>query len=463
MQPNLHPTNDPLPSPKGVALAVLALSKREDVTLGEIALAIQTDPALSSRLIKLANSASQISRPVVSVQEAIARKGVKSVCQLALGFSLIDQYRDGGCAAFDYPKYWSHSLLMALSMQALAARVRVGESSELFICGLLAQIGQLALATLYPQHYSDVLTAYQANPTQALTAYEAVHLETDHIKLGSAMMADWGIPGGYTKPMALYEEPNHSGNTHDSRTTSLIMMLRLAHWLADLALCDADQRPQLTQVWLTRAAKLDIPAEDAVYLIDDVIAEWHDWGTLLQIHAEPLPSFSEFAQENESSTKDASSLRIVVADSNEFTRRKTMALLAENGNHAVYAVNDGHSAMALVLEVMPHVIIAHCNLKLMDGLALCQTLRQTSEGQGIYIVLMDDQHNVAHSIRAYEGGADAYVSSTINAKTLHTRLIAAQRMARMKQGCDQDRSHMRKLAAELDLANRRLAHDAPIP
>ena len=463
MQPNLHPINDQLPSPKGVALAVLALSKREDVSLGEISLAIQTDPALSSRLIKLANSASQISRPVVSVQEAIARKGVKSVCQLALGFSLIDQYRDGGCAAFDYPKYWSHSLLMALSMQALAARVRVGESSELFICGLLAQIGQLALATLYPQHYSDVLTAYQANPTQTLAEHEAVHLETDHIELGCAMLADWGIPGVYAKPMALYEGTNHAGNLHDSRTTSLIMMLRLAHWLADLALCDTHQRSQLTQIWLTQAAKLDIPAEDAVYLIDDVIAEWHDWGTLLQIHTEPLPSFSEFAQTNEATAKDASSLRIVVADSNEFTRRKTMALLAEDGNHAVYPVNDGHSAMALVLEVMPHVIIAHCDLKQMDGFALCQTLRQTAEGQGVYILLMDDQHNVAHSIQAYEGGADGYMSSTINAKTLHTRLVAAQRMALMKQSCDQDRSHMRRLAAELDLANRRLAHDAPAP
>ena len=197
--------------------------------------------------------------------------------------------------------------------------------------------------------------------------------------------------------------------------------------------------------------------------IDDVIAEWHDWGTLLQIHTEPLPSFSEFAQTNEATAKDASSLRIVVADSNEFTRRKTMALLAEDGNHAVYPVNDGHSAMALVLEVMPHVIIAHCDLKQMDGFALCQTLRQTAEGQGVYILLMDDQHNVAHSIQAYEGGADGYMSSTINAKTLHTRLVAAQRMALMKQSCDQDRSHMRRLAAELDLANRRLAHDAPAP
>lgn len=161
------------------------------------------------------------------------------------------------------------------------------------------------------------------------------------IELGSAMLADWGIPGVFAKPMALYEGPNHSGNIQDSRTNSLIMMLRLSHWLADLALCDADQRPQLTPAWLTQAAKLDIPAEDAVNLIDDVIAEWHDWGTLLQIHTEPLPSFAEYAQENESIAKEASSLRIVVADSNEFTRRKTMALLAEDGNHTVYAVNDG--------------------------------------------------------------------------------------------------------------------------
>jgi len=456
MQPNLHPIDDQLPSPKGVALAVLALSKRDDVTLGEIALAIQSDPSLSSRLIKLANSASQISRPVVSVQEAVARKGVKSVCQLALGFSLIDQYRDGGCAAFDYPRYWSHSLLMALSMQALATRVRVGESSELFICGLLAQIGQLALATLYPQHYSDVLTAYQANPTQSLTALEATHLETDHIELGSTMLADWGVPGVFTQPMALYEGPDHAGNIHDTRTNSLIMMLRLSHWLADLVLCDADQRPQLTQVWLTQAAKLDIPAEDAANLIDDVIAEWHDWGTLLQIHTEPLPSFAEFTQENESTGKDASSLRIVVADSNEFTRRKTIAMLAEDGNHAVYAVDDGHAALALVLEVMPHVIIAHCNLKQMDGLALCQTLRQTSEGQGVYILLMDDQNNVAYSIQAYEGGADGYVSSSINAITLRTRLVAAQRMAQMKQISDKDRAQIRKLVAELDSVKHRI-------
>lgn len=55
------------------------------------------------------------------------------------------------------------------------------------------------------------------------------------------------------------------------------------------------------------------------------------------------------------------------------------------------------------------------------------------------------------------------MSSTLSAKTLHTRLVAAQRMAQMKQDCDKDRAHMRKLAAELDWANRKLAHYSPTP
>lgn len=451
-----------LPSPKGVALAVLALSKREDVALGEIALAVQSDPALSGRLIKLANSAAHISRPVVSVQEAVARQGVKAVCQLALGFSLLDQYRNGGCDAFDYPRYWSHSLLMGLAMQALAERVHVGDSSELFICGLLAQIGQLALATVYPQEYSAVLTAYLANPTQALASHERAQLDTDHIELGSAMMSDWGIPRVYTQPLALYESPNHLSNAQDSRSNSLMLMLRLAHRLADIGLADADQRPSLTQAWLKLSAELDIPADEASPFVDDVVAEWHDWGTLLQIHTEPVPSFSDLVHEDKETVEDASSLRIVVADSNEFTRRKTMSLLAEGGGHAVYPVSDGHAALSRVLEVRPHVIIAHCNLQQLDGLALCQTLREADAGRGIYILLMDDHPNMGHSIRAYASGADGYVTSTISSKALHARLVSAQRLALLKDAQMQDRAQLNKLAAALELTNRRLTDAVPI-
>ncbi|MBS1148193.1 MAG: putative diguanylate cyclase domain [Proteobacteria bacterium] len=323
-----------LPSPRGVALAVLELSRRENATLGEIARVVQTDPALSGRLIKLANTATRISRPVVSVQEAVVRQGMNTVRQLALGFSLLDQYRSGACKAFDYQAYWSHSLLMGLAMQALGERVRVAAADELFVCGLLAQVGQLALATAYPDEYNILLTERLANAALPLAACERAHLETDHNELGTVMMSEWGMPKAFTTPIAHYENPDQPGYPHDSRSNSLTLMLRLSHRLADLGLAEADARPQLAQEWMMLATELDIPTEAAGGFIDEVIASWQDWGKLLKISTTALPSFAEISHGHVVTTANESPLRIVVADGNAFTRRKTMALLVEDSGHA---------------------------------------------------------------------------------------------------------------------------------
>jgi diguanylate cyclase (GGDEF)-like protein len=453
-----------LPSPRGVALAILELSRRENATLNEISRVVQTDPALSGRLIKLANAASHISRPVVSVQEAVVRQGMMTVRQLALGFSLLDQYRSGTCKAFDYQAYWSHSLLMALTMQALGQRVRVAAADELFICGLLAQVGQLALATAYPEEYAGVLKAYQANPAQTLVACERSKLETDHSELGIVLMSEWGMPRVFTEPLAHYEERGHAGYPHDSRSNSLTLMLRLSHQLADFGLADPKTQPALAEKWLSAAVQLDLPAELAGEFIDEVMASWKEWGALLKIPAASLPPFAEICRGQPKAPEEVaeheSPLRIVVADSNAFTRRKTMALLAEDGGHTIYPADNGKGALALAMEVLPHVIIAHYDLPQLDGLELCQALRATEEGRRMHILLMDDRHSDDQLSRAYEAGADGYASSSISPRGLRTRLRAAQRLAQLQDAWEKDRAQLRQIAAELAVANRRLANAA---
>ena len=133
------PLNGELPSPKGVALAILELCRKDDATIAEVARIAQPDPALASRLIRQANSAAHgATRPVASVTEAIMRLGMGTVRNLALGFSLVDQYQNGPCGQFDYQGFWSHSLLMGLAMQKFSSMTGAGSSEELFACGLLA-------------------------------------------------------------------------------------------------------------------------------------------------------------------------------------------------------------------------------------------------------------------------------------------------------------------------------------
>ncbi|WP_324779079.1 diguanylate cyclase [Thiobacillus sedimenti] len=453
-----------LPTPRGVALAILELSRRDNTTLGEIAHVVQTDPALSGRLIKLANAVSCITRPVVSVQEAVVRQGMATVRHLALGFSLLDQYRKGACDAFDYQGYWSHSLLMALTMQALGQRIRVAAADELFVCGLLAQVGQLALATAYPDDYSAVLKAHHDAPDQPLVLHERNRLETDHGELGIVMMGDWGIPRFFTDPLAHYEDPAHAGFPHDSRANSLLLMLRLSHRLADFALAGTAAQPDLARQWVEQAAALDIAPEQAGAFIDEVLASWHEWGGLLKIPAAALPPFAEiYHGHNDAEDAEAESeppLRIMVADGNAFTRRKTMALLVEDSSHTVYPADNGNTALALAMEVLPHVILARYDLPLLDGQELCQALRATDEGRRMHIVLMTDEHNEDQLSRAYEAGADGYAPTTLSAKGLRTRLRAAQRTVQLQAAWEKDRTQLRQIAAELAVANRRLANAA---
>jgi diguanylate cyclase (GGDEF)-like protein len=453
-----------LPSPRGIALAILKLSRRENVTLAEIARVVQTDPALSGRLIKLANSASQIARPVVSVQEAVVRQGINTVRQLALGFSLLDQYRGGACKAFDYQGYWSHSLLMALCMQSLGERVHVAAADELFVCGLLAQVGKLALATVYPDDYSVVLAAHQTDTAQALVSHERARLETDHIELGIAMISDWGLPRVFTEPLAHFEIPDHPSYPHDSRANSLMLMLRLSHRLANLGLADADVRPKLAKEWMALATDLDITQETAGGFIDGVIANWQEWAKLLKIPATALPSFTEVLDADCEAEQDVAEneppLRIVVADANPHTRSQTMTLLAAGGEHRVYPAENGNAALALAMEVLPHVIIANYDLPLLDGVELCQALRTTEEGRHIHILLAADDNCEEQLTRAYEAGADGYVPGTITATGLRIRLQAAQRQVEQQNNWEKDRAQLRQIAAELAVANRRLANVA---
>ncbi|MCL5059945.1 MAG: diguanylate cyclase [Candidatus Thermoplasmatota archaeon] len=453
-----------LPTPRGVALAILELTQRENATLSEIARVVQTDPALSGRLIKLANTASHISRPVVSVQEAVVRQGMAAVRHLALGFSLVDQFRDGACQAFDYQGYWSHSLLMALSTQALGMRVHVAAPDELFVCGLLAQVGKLALATVYPDEYAEVLTAQRADPAQPIIAHERQHLEIDHIELGIVMLSDWGMPRVFTGPLAFYEDPEHPCYPHDSRSNSLMLMLRLSHRLADLGLANADVRPQLLKEWRTLAVELDIPPDAAGAFIDEVIDRWREWAELLRVPATALPSFAEIRhghhEEDEDAAETDTPLRIVVADGNAINRRNTMALLVEDSEHTVYPAENGNAALALAMEVLPHVIIAHCDLPLLDGLELCQALRTTDKGRRMHILLTASGHGEDQLTRAYEAGADGYVPIAIGAQALRTRLLAAQRLIKLQIAWEKDRAQLRQIAAELAVANRRLANAA---
>ncbi|MDO9142507.1 MAG: HDOD domain-containing protein, partial [Methylobacter sp.] len=138
---------DRLPSPSGVALAIMRLVQESDATLQQLVQLVKADPALSGRILRFANSAAfGARRPIADVQTAVMMMGMQAVRNFALSLSLMNNSNQVLCPGFDYPAYWSRSLAVSVSIAAITARELTVVPEESFTLGLLSDIGSLALA-----------------------------------------------------------------------------------------------------------------------------------------------------------------------------------------------------------------------------------------------------------------------------------------------------------------------------
>ena len=451
-----------LPSPKGVALAIMEICRREDATLDAVARVVQADPALSSRLLRQANSAAQGGRAVASVRDAVLRLGMSGVCQLAMGFSFIDQYASGPCRAFDYMEFWSHSLLMAVCCQELCRVVRVGAPDELFACGLLARIGELALASAYAEEYAAILDTRSTGA--ALLAIERARLETDHAEITAVILADCGMPKALAEPLSFHEAPETAGFVDGSRPFQLTHLFFQARRMADLGRASEVERHNKLAELMRLGGQIGLDAETFGALFDRAIEQWQNWGELLKIPATPLPSFDSMvkapAPRPEQDPGMACKTTVLLVEDEPTSRLMTEAALRNQLGCTVYTAENGRAGLALAVQVMPQIVISDWLMPEMDGLELCRALRATEWGQSMYVIMVTGVETEDKVTEAFEAGVDDYIVKPLSNRALHARMRAALHYVRLLEAWENDRAQLKQFAAELAISNRRLEHAA---
>ena len=456
------PLNGDLPSPKGVALAILELCRRDDTTIAEVAHIAQTDPALASRLIRQANAAAQgAGRPVAAVTDAILRLGMGTVRNLAMGFSLVDQYQNGPCEGFDYQAFWSHSLLMALAVQQFSTMAHAGSSEELFACGLLAQVGRLSLATVYPAAYGRLLQ--NPDSSRSLIELEQEHLQTDHNELTAALLLEWGFPGALVEPIYHHERPDASGFSPGSRPHQLVNLLYLARRVADLGLSSDAEHNGRTAELLLLGGKIGLNADELGSTIDDLVGRWRTWGELLRVPASALPSFAQMSTPHALRPEDrsgAGALRVLLVDDDPTTRAIMETVLRDALGHSVVCARTGTEALALAVEAQPQIVITDWLMPGLSGLELTRALRATEWGQTIYLIMLTSLDTEEEVSEAFEAGVDDFLTKPVNVRTLRARLRAAWHYVQLLEAWERDRAQLKQFAAELAISNRRLEHAA---
>jgi diguanylate cyclase (GGDEF)-like protein len=450
-----------LPSPKGAALSIIRLIQREDVSLGDLAQAVKSDPAFVGRLIKAANGINAGSRrAVASIQDALIVLGMPAVKSLALGFSLLSGYRSGNCKNFDYRRFWSHSLVCAVALQALTLRTRAAAPEEAFSVGLLCNIGRLALATMFPDEYSRVLAQHRLELESDLIELERQTFVMTHNELTAALMHDWGLPKTFTEPVYHHENPELSGIVEGSRQHALVWSLALANLIGDICLAQEGERRALNSRLLLYGSRLSLDADTLNPLCDKVVEEWGKWAEMLDVESAELPPFEELSLPPKSvSPGTGERVRMMVVD-DDAAMRALIGKLLRNAGHEVFEAVNGQQGFEMALDLRPQIMVVDWMMPEMDGIEMTRALRQTKIGRGIYIIILTSFEEDERLVQAFESGVDDFIGKPVNPRVLAARLHGGQRVVQLQQEIERDREEIRRFAAELAVSNRRLQEAA---
>lgn len=458
-----------LPSPTGVAMQILKMAQSDDVGVAEVSRLVQGDPALAGRILKLVNSALYAgSRQITAISDAVARLGLKTVWQVALGFSVISSYRRGRCRGFNYDRYWSHSLASAVAAQRMARNTKLAHPEEAFTCGLLCQTGRLALACIFPEAYSNVIAAAGGDEADLLNL-EQTTFALDHREFTSAILQDWGLPNLWVTAARFQEDPDDANLPAEPAAGRLANLMNASQLFGTLCIVHPNERYGWRQKLIEQAERIRIRKDDLFALCNESVRDWTTWGDMLDVKARVIPPLESIHKEEQpvdthrteeegQAPSDSARLRILVIDPDPKTVDAVRACLPPEAS--IQTASSGSDALRFTLEFDPHIIVTDWEIPGLSGAELCRSLRQTKAGQRVYILVLTRMFNEELLASVLEAGANEYVMKPIIPRVLEARIKGALRMTGLQQEVLRDKEQIRQNLADMAILNRTLEQAA---
>lgn len=233
-----------LPSLPAVVMELLGSLDQEDIDISVLAKKVAADGALTAKTLRLANSSAfGLLVKATTIQQAMTYLGFQATRNLIMAAAMTGCFPSGRCRAFDDKAFWRRSIATAACARVLARHMHFNQDVA-FTAGLLHGIGQLVLATRFPEEYDAVLRERKRLDADLLETERAL-LGVDHVDAGTALAGHWQFSGTMGQAIAFYRTPEMPGAGFLS--TIVHVAVAVAHAL-DLA-GDADEMvPALSSV-----------------------------------------------------------------------------------------------------------------------------------------------------------------------------------------------------------------------
>ncbi|MCA9033793.1 MAG: GGDEF domain-containing protein [Planctomycetaceae bacterium] len=315
-----------LPTLPTIAIEVLRLFDDPDSSIDQIASVIRKDPAISTRLLKAANSSQYGNMGDVSdVKRATTLLGRNSVAPLVLSFSLARQSIEPGEHASYFKQFWLRSFVQATASEMLGSYFGSPKlKSECYTTSLLSGVGKLAMLRAEPARYVPLLDK-AADEGVPLTALELAEFGLTHHKMSSVMLGQIGLPVRCVSAILAIDQTPDSPEPADS-DSRLVKITRTANAIASL-LCDKSQGVsivELEECLDDLALPVEMTSEDLLQMIQDRIEATAD---LFEVDPRKVPPVADILQEALDQLSRISSM----ATEPEANEKVPDQLLEENG------------------------------------------------------------------------------------------------------------------------------------
>lgn len=221
-----------LPTIPEVLVRLNSIMADPDSSVEDVAKVISGDPAISANILRLVNSAYYgLQVRVSAVSTAVSIMGftmTKKVALKAAVFSVFGK-RQEPSPHFDAAGFWKHSIFCGVAARAIgkiSPRFRATDAEDLYICGLLHDIGKILMLESSTESYLEALSQASATRRPELEL-ETELLGFNHADVGSVLAIKWLLPEDLTIPIRYHHAPDQ-----DPFHQSLSYLIHLADHLA---------------------------------------------------------------------------------------------------------------------------------------------------------------------------------------------------------------------------------------
>jgi putative nucleotidyltransferase with HDIG domain len=185
-----------LPAMPAIAVECLRVIKDPRQTFKTVGQVIAKDPLLSSRILKMANSAAFPGlSPAATLEAAIARMGIEGLTVILVQFSLYQAFtsRDERIRA-SFRGIWEHSLAVALIAKELGQKLIPSgpDPSATYLAGLLHDVGKPVVASMLAEAEKMISKGAKGAWVSESVWRKIVH--ESHRPVGVLLASKWNLP-----------------------------------------------------------------------------------------------------------------------------------------------------------------------------------------------------------------------------------------------------------------------------